>query len=147
MYRANVAGMRSVEAINIIGCTYRQLDYVARIAALPGMTSGSGSRREWTPEQVTRLAIAQHMAEACLGADAQGRGLFSTLAVAALDEMLPEPPRTGYAVAYGDPLTVGWVSTWADVRRAVEDVGASVVVAYDLDELVGCIALAESVPA
>lgn len=124
--------MRSVEAVQAIGCSPRQLDYLTRSGAVRGMNRGSGSRRMWDAEQVIRLALAYHLTKAM-----PGTSTFPAVAPAALDDHLPAPPRRGYAMMAPDPVEVRWAATWADVRRMVEDWGAAVIVTYDLDDLVG----------
>jgi hypothetical protein len=128
--------MRSQRACQIIGCTFRQLDYLTRTQpALAGMNNGSGSRRTWDSLQVVRLAIAYQVASVL--ADTSSVSGLPEIARAALDPDLPEPVRNGYAVLIPDPLEMRWAATWADVRTAVDGIGAAVVVAYDLDVMLG----------
>ena len=139
--------LSSREVCQLVGCSYRQLDYAVRISGAAPVsgeaTPGSGHRRGWSHEQVARLAIANHLA----GSPATGG--FSVLAAAALDADLPEPPAAGYAVALpGDPRTmVTWVGRWPDVRPIVDLGRPLIVVAYDLDDLIDLAALdTETVP-
>lgn len=127
--------MPSRQACRTIGCTYRQLDYLTRSGAVAGMNRGSGSRRLWPASTVVRLAIANHMTGVL--PTAGDASVFPDVARAALDSHLGDPPRQGYAVLIPDPFTMAWAGSWADLRRAIDNVGAAVVVRYDLDELVG----------
>lgn len=132
--------MRSRDAADTIGISYRQLDYLTRCGVLDQqpdgagrpLNSGSGSRRWWDTETVVRLALAYHLASATPGTSVSQ---FPELARLALDA--PPPPRRGYGLVCPDPTTLLWAASWADVRRTLEDVGAALVVTYDLDALLG----------
>lgn len=133
--------MRSPDAADTIGISYRRLDYLTRCGVFPGgrdgagrhMNRGSGSRRTWDPEVVVRLALAYRMSTVLATTSASSR--FPELARLAVEA--PTPPRRGYALVAADPLTLLWAASWADVRTTLEQVGAALVVTYDLDELVG----------
>jgi len=126
--------MSSRQACSTIGCTYRQLDYLTRSGAVAGMNQGSGSRRRWPTRTVIRLALANHMT-GVIPANGDATA-FPDVARAAMDPT-EDPPRRGYAVLAPEPMTMMWAGSWADLRRAIDDVGAAVVVRYDLAELVG----------
>lgn len=127
--------MLSKHAVTAIGCTYRQLDNLTRVGAVKGQGTGSGVKRQWSTDQVIRLALAYHLSCAMPGANGYASA-FPMLARAAL-RCRRTPPRTGYAVAMVDPVGLLWASNWADLRRAIDREGAAVVVRYDLDDLVG----------
>jgi len=131
--------MSSVEVCELIGCSYRQLDYAVRSGAEPEVAaSGSGSRRRWSTSQVIRLALAFHVASAFPTGAGRNQSSFPMLAAAFLAVDGDDPPTSGYVVADGAATGVAWAGTWADVRRLVEDApGPVVVAAYDLDVLVG----------
>lgn len=127
--------MRSSQAIEVIGCTYRQLDYLTRCTNVKPAGSaanpGSGGRRLWSHGQVVRLTLAYHLAQVVPD------GTFPEIAAAAMDPELPEPPRRGYAMYVTQPMEVRWVATWPDVRPVLDVWGAAAIAAYDLDALVG----------
>ncbi len=127
--------MLSKQAVKAIGCTYRQLDHLTRVGAVRGQATGSGNRRQWTVDQVVRLALANHIRCAVPVAN-EFASPFPTVARAALACRRP-PPRNGYAVLLADPMTLMWAGNWADLRRAIDLGGAAVVVVYDLDALLG----------
>lgn len=135
--------MRSHEAADTIGISYRRLDYLTRCGVLDdradaagrSMNSGSGTRRTWDPGVVIRLALAWHIAEALPTAGDRGHSLFPGLAAAAI--AADPPPRRGYGLVAPDPVTLLWAASWADVRTTLQDVGAAMVVTYDLDDIIG----------
>jgi hypothetical protein len=127
--------MLSKQAVKVIGCTYRQLDNLTRTGAIAGQAIGSGNRRQWDVDQVIRLTLANHI-RCAMPTTNDCASPFPVIAKAALGCRRP-PPRTGYAVLLVDPLELLWASNWADLRRAIDLGGAAVVVAYDLDALVG----------
>ena len=51
----------TVEVCRITGATYRQLDWWCRTGRIPGQPSGaatgSGRRRRWTDDQITRASL------------------------------------------------------------------------------------------
>lgn len=49
----------TIEVCRMTGATYRQLDYWCRTGKIPGLERGhgSGSRRRWTPEQITEVVL------------------------------------------------------------------------------------------
>lgn len=49
--------LTSKEAAHLIGVTYRQLDYAARVVV--DFTPGSGNWRSWPPNIIVRLAVAK----------------------------------------------------------------------------------------
>lgn len=57
----------TVEVCKMTGATYRQLDYWARTARVPGQPDGSsvgsGNRRRWTHEQVERVELLLRASE------------------------------------------------------------------------------------
>lgn len=124
--------MDTDQALDVIGCSRRQLDYLTRCGAAPAdMNVGSGYRREWDPATVVRLFIAYRAATAAPTTQSP----WPLAARAALDPALPPPPRQGYVILTNDPVAVTWVGTWPDVRRAIEDQGAGIVATYDLADL------------
>jgi len=125
--------MRTTEAVDTIGCTFRQLDYLTRLGIIKGQGTGSGNARSWPEQLVARIALAYHIAQAI--PTERGRGVFPQMAQLVVDS--PAPPRRGYAVVAVDPLWLIWAPSWADVRRSVDGLGAAVVVSFDLDDLVG----------
>lgn len=127
--------MLSKQAVQAIGCTYRQLDNLTRVGAVPAQAVGSGNRRQWTVDQVVRLALANHIRMAMPVVN-EYTSPFPAIARIALTCRRP-PPRSGYAVLLVDPLELTWAGNWADLRRAIDHGGAAVVVSYDLDALVG----------
>jgi len=132
--------MTTPQTAEAVGCTYRQLDHAARVR---GDSHGSGHRRMWSPAEVVRLALAFQLAAAYPGTGRSGSP-FPALADAAL-AVQADPPRRGYAMITGGS-DVSWVATWSDVRRTVDDHASAVVVAYDLDQLVGEILDLTAVP-
>ncbi|HMJ75140.1 MAG TPA: hypothetical protein VK507_04160 [Iamia sp.] len=122
--------MTTPQTAEAVGCSYRQLDHAARRR---GDSKGSGHRRMWTPAEVVRLALAYQLAAAYPSSGSNATP-FPWIAAAALAVEV-EPPDRGYAMVTGPD--VSWVATWSDVRRTVDDHRSAVVVAYDLDDLVG----------
>src|SRR5688500_10719952 len=110
--------MRSRRVCEVVGCTYRQLDYLTRAGTVQGMNTGSGTKRLWPASVVVRLALANHL----LGAVPISNDYttpFPVIAAAAL--AAPDPlPRAGYAVLTPDPLACAWAGNWADLRRAID---------------------------
>ena len=53
--------MSSTEVCELVGCTYRMLDYWARTGRITGQprgrATGSGHRRRWTQEQVAEARL------------------------------------------------------------------------------------------
>lgn len=142
-HRGNVHGVRTCDVAELLGVSYRRVDYLTRTGAVDGMNLGSGSRREWDTATVIRLVLANHVVAAVpVPGDATP---FPDVARAALANH-HEPPRRGYAIMASDPLAISWVATWADVRPLVEHSGAVVLVAYDLDALVGDVLDLTAVP-
>jgi hypothetical protein len=137
VHRGNVdAVLSSAQVCRIVGCSYRQLDYLTRLDVIQGMNRGSGSRRHWPLYVVVRLAIARFMTDVVPSVN-DVLTPFPAMAQAALDESLDNPPRRGYAVLVSDPPKMMWAGTWADLRQVVEEEGAALIVRYDLDDLVG----------
>lgn len=126
--------VQSTKAAEVIGISYRRLDYLTRVGAIPGMTTGSGNYRTWDERIVIRLALANHLVSHMPAPSANAP--FPDIAAAALDPRLPDPPRCGYGCVT-HPFTVTWAATWADVRRLAISHGAVTVVSYNLDEIVG----------
>lgn len=119
----------------MIGCSYRQLDYLTRFGITPEHSGrsnpGSGARRLWSHAQVARLALAYHLAHVVPD------GSFPELAVAAMHPTVPDPPLQGYALYTTGPTEVRWVATWTDVRDIIDDWGAAAIARYDLVDLLG----------
>jgi hypothetical protein len=119
--------VRSADVCDLVGISYRQLDYLTRCGVVHGQNRGSGCRRQWDREDVLRLALARHVAGYTPGPVSS----FPELASLALDA--PTPPARGYAVLSTEPTRLTWAASWADVRRHVEEEGHATVVAYDLE--------------
>ena len=124
--------MRSRDAAAIIGCSYRQLDHLTRTGVIDGMSLGSGHRRQWDPGVVLRLALAFHLASAV-----PGSSVFPEVAAAVVRRRLPDPPRQGFVLLEPESLEVVWVAELIDAFEPLAEWGAVLVVAYDLDEIVG----------
>jgi len=127
--------MRSVDVCKAVGISFRRLDYLARTKQLDGMATGSGCPRVWDDRLVVRLALANRLAS--VGPQAPSQSAFQEVATAALDPEVPDPPRSGYALVTQQPSTVTWAPGWPEVQAAIASHGAVLLVAYDLDELVG----------
>ena len=124
--------MDTEQALDAIGCSRRQLDYLTRCGAAPAdMNVGSGYRREWEPATVVRLFIAYRAATAAPTTQSP----WPLAARAALDPGLPPPPRQGYVILTSDPVAVTWVATWPEVRRLIDAAGAATVATYDTTDL------------
>jgi hypothetical protein len=128
--------MRSTEAVTAIGCTFRQLDHLTRLGIIKGLSTGSGNPRSWPQPIVARLALAYHITQAVPRANLDASP-FPEVARAVLDPAVSPPPRRGYAVLAAEPTAISWSASWADLRRAIDNAGAAVVVPFDLDDLVG----------
>jgi hypothetical protein len=88
----------SSHATDLVGCTYRQLDYLIRVGILTGETlnNGSGSRRAFTPDHVARLAVAYRLASAMPRHGSPASSAWPLWANAVLNG--PPPPARGFAV-------------------------------------------------
>lgn len=109
------------------GVTYRQLDHACRLGLIPDDAHGSGTRRHFAPDTVTRLRIAAAVREAS-AAMFHDPVPWPTLCASVMDG--PPPPERGYAllagrqVRYTDDETLA--AAFAALRAAV------LVVAYDV---------------
>jgi hypothetical protein len=125
--------MRSREVADLAGITYRQLDYLTRTVPHLNdgtLSRGSGTRRHWTPHQLTRITIAQ------LLADASGAPSLPAMATALFD-IDADPPRAGWAWCSLDPIDAGYSNDVRDLVEHLEEAGAGVVVSYNLADLYG----------
>lgn len=124
---------RSTDAVEVIGCSYRQLHYLTACGITPAVVTGpggSGSRYHWSRAQVIRLTLAFHLAQVVPD------GSFPELAPACLN-VVGEPPRSGYAMYTTGPTEAAWAGTWADVRMILERWGSCAIARYDLADLIG----------
>lgn len=131
--------MSTPNAARAVGCSYRQLDYAAR---LRGETPGSGHPRQWSPNEVIRLALAFHLAGTITD---HARGPFPGLAQAALD-VEADPPRVGYVILATATGALSWTDDPFQVLDLVVAQGSVVVARYDLADLLGDFLDADEIP-
>lgn len=95
--------LSSRNTADLLGITYRQLDYATRnvreLRTRPTMSGGSGSKRRYDLDTIRRLMIAASLAQAIPHGEYNGsqwvRAAGATMAG-------PPPPATGFAVLDGD---------------------------------------------
>lgn len=120
----------SRDVCDLLGISYRQLDYLTRTGAVtgPDMNKGSGSRRTFTPDQVQRLAVARRLADNIPTTRATSGSVWPRLAAAVMAG--PPPPPRGFAVLD----TVGTVRY--PTTLTVDDVpNGSIVMNYDASDV------------
>lgn len=103
--------MRSGELARHLGITYRQIDWVSRTGGVVE-GQGSGSLREWGPQDVRRLEVARDLS------DATGR-TFTPLGRIALAG--PVVPDEGWAVLVGE--RIGYLDDTEVIGRLAEGLG------------------------
>ena len=128
--------MRTATVAAITGISYRRLDYLTRggplAATHPELNSGSGCRRSWPVDVVTRLVIAGQVTQALPELDLPH----------VAEQILagPNPPPTGWLVLrpHQHPAAV-YVAHPADLPGALiahpGPASASIVVPIDLRPL------------
>jgi len=112
----------------ILGISYRQLDYACRTnPVLQAKNTGSGNRRRFTEAEARRLYVAKMLTEA-----APTVGTTTVWPIAAREVMAgPEPLPCGFAVLSPE----GWLSYRTELAATDFPTGAvGVVVRYDMTE-------------
>lgn len=100
-----IPGLASRTVCELLGISYRQLDYAIRcvdeLGSLPSMSNGSGSRRRFDIDTLRRLDVAARLAEADpANGTTQGR-MWSAAVTAVMAAR--RPPMTGFAVLTPGP--------------------------------------------
>jgi len=129
-----VSAVGTMEVVEILGVSYRRLDYavrsVAELQSQDSMTAGSGSRRRWDNATIARLFVAARLAEA--GCFYENNRASSQLVPAARACMRgPLPPSRGFAILDAD----GHVHYRATLPGNTPVGPVGLVVRYDMGDI------------
>lgn len=129
--------MRTRQLADLLGVSYRQLDYLTRRegAALTNAVlgaNGSGTRRTWPAAIVARLEVAVALAAAAPGSDSTSAFPVLADAVVAWTGVVPMAgwvflSEAGHVTVSDEPV---------ELLDAIEDSGGGIVVHYELSDAV-----------
>lgn len=124
-----VPTISSLRLSEILGISYRRLDYACRFsAALRAKNTGSGTRRRFTEDEARRLLVAAQLTSAVM-AGTGSQTIWPNAVVSCMEG--PPPPESGFALLRPDG-DVAYTSTLTADDFDTGPVGG--LVRYDLAE-------------
>lgn len=120
--RTTLSTLSTLETVDVLGVSYRQVDYLTRTGRVPVTGRGSGSRTRWPLDVVRRLHLATRLLDAIGDRDIEGGYSRFPAVVEAVMRGDEHVPAVGFVVlSFGQ---VRYVTTVEQLVAAVRLGGA-----------------------